>query len=132
MLDLLSEALAKDGPFSLASLANLIGLPNKAALVQGLPRSPKGLVAKNRRHRLERTAAIEGALRSALSEAPVPSLTDIARRLGLRTMTALTRRFPDLSAQLKQRRQASTEQLTASFTQIPPANPPLAAAISVR
>jgi len=128
----LSEALANDGPFSLTSLANSIGLRNKRRLYKGFHDLRKALVAKNRRHRLERTAAIESALRSALSEAPVPSLTDIARRLGLRTMTVLTRRFPDLSAQLKQRRQTATEQLTASFTQISPANPPLAAAINVR
>src|SRR5262249_61903373 len=76
----LSEALTKDVPVSLTALAASIGLRNKRRLYKGFHDLRRAVVAKNREHRRQRTAVIEGALRSALAEAPVPSLTDIARR----------------------------------------------------
>ena len=94
---------------SLTWLAASIGLRNKRRLYKGFHDSRKALVANNRRHRLERAAAIESALRAALAETPAPSLTDIARRLGLRSTSALTRRFPDLSTEIKRHRQPALD-----------------------
>jgi AraC-like DNA-binding protein len=105
----LSEALNNDGSVSLTWLAASIGLRNKRRLYKGFHDLRKALIANNRRHRLERAAAIETALRAALAETPAPSLTDIARRLGLKSTSALTRRFPDLSTELKRHRQAALD-----------------------
>jgi hypothetical protein len=126
----LSEALTNDGPVSLASLASSIGLRNKRRLYKGFHDLRRAVVAKNLEHRRQRTAIIEGALRAALAESPAPSLTDIARQFGLRSLSVLIRRFPDLSAQLKQHRQAAlVNGLHRSLT-YPSANLPLVAAIS--
>lgn len=105
----LSEALLKDGPISLSSLAKSIGLRNKRRLYKGFHDLRKAVIANNRQHRRQRGAAIESALRAALAETPVPSLTDIARRLGLKSTSAFTRRFSDLSTDLKRRRQAELD-----------------------
>lgn len=105
----LSEALNNDGPVSLTWLAASIGLRNKRRLYKGFHDICKALVANSRRHRLERAAAIESALRAALAETPASSLTDMARRLGLKSTSALTRRFPDLSTELKRHRQSALD-----------------------
>jgi hypothetical protein len=101
----LLEALKKGGPVSLSSLASAIGLRNKRRLYKGFNDLRKAVVANNQRFRRQRLDVIESALRTALTEAPAPSVTDIARRLGLKTVTTLTRRFPDLTTELKRRRQ---------------------------
>ncbi|MGC1463041.1 MAG: TniQ family protein [Terracidiphilus sp.] len=105
----LSEALLKDRPISLSSLAKSIGLRNKRRLYKGFHDLRKAVIANNRQHRRQRGAAIESALHAGLAEIPVPFLTDIARRLGLKSTSALTRRFFDLSTELKRRRQAELD-----------------------
>jgi hypothetical protein len=45
----------------------------------------------------------------SLAETPTPSLTDIARRLGLKSTSALTRQFPDLSTELERQRQPALD-----------------------
>jgi hypothetical protein len=47
---------------------------------------------------------------------PAPSLTGIARRLGLKSTSVLTRRFPDLSTELKRHRQAALDNGLPRFT----------------
>lgn len=105
----LSEALLKDGPISLSSLAKSIGLRNKRRLYKGFHDLRKAVIANNRQHRRQRGAAIESALRAALAEAPVPSLKEVAQRLGFKSTSVLTRRFSDLSTALKRRRQAELD-----------------------
>ena len=63
------------------------------------------LTAKNKRLRQQRLDAIESSLRIAFDETPVPTVTTVARRLGLRDVTRITKRFPDLSAALRRQRQ---------------------------
>lgn len=103
----LSEALAHGDPLSLHSLAAKIGLRNKRRLYKGFHDLRNALIANNKRLRQQRVNAIEGALQTALSETPAPTVTDIARRLGFKGVTCITRRFPDLSAKLKQRSRAA-------------------------
>ena len=104
----LSEALNHDGPVSLHSVAAKVGLRNKRRLYKGFHDLRRAIVAKNKRFRKKHVDAIEGALRAAFDETPVPTVTDVARRLGLRDVTRITRRFPDLSAALRRRRQAAS------------------------
>jgi AraC-like DNA-binding protein len=123
----LSEALNNDGPVSLTRLAASLGLRNKRRLYKGFHDIRKALVASNCRHRLEHATAIESALRAALAETPAPSLTDIARRLGLKFTSALTRRFPDLSTELKRHRQPALDNDCIVRSDPLSANLPLAA-----
>jgi AraC-like DNA-binding protein len=126
----LSEALLKDRPISLSSLAESIGLRNKRRLYKGFHDLRKAVIANNRQHRRQRGAAIESALRAALAEAPVPSLKDVAQRLGFKSTSVLTRRFSDLSTELKRRRQAELDnrQLRSHLSR--PANLPMIAIVS--
>jgi hypothetical protein len=101
----LREALEKDKPVPLFSLAFSIGLRNKKRLYKSFRDLSNAVVENNRRLRQAHAASIESALRAALEETPVPSLTALSRRLGFRCLSALPRRFPELAAQLKQRRQ---------------------------
>lgn len=101
----LAEALKEDAPVSLRSVAEKVGLHNKRRLYKGFHDVRRSLVAKNQQCRKLRSEAIECALRAALDETPTPTVTDVARRLGFKSVTRITRRLPDLSAALKQRRQ---------------------------
>ena len=105
----LSNALAQDEPISLSSLANSIGLRNKRRLYKGFHDLRNAVVANNRRHRAQRGTAIGIALRAALAEAPAPTLKAVAKRLGFKSTSALTRRFPDLCAELKRHRQRALD-----------------------
>lgn len=101
----LSEALNHEAPVSLHSVAAKIGLRNMRRLYKGFHDVRRAIVAKNKRLRQQRVEAIESALRTAFHETPIPTVTDVARRLGLRDVTRITKRFPDLSAALRRRRQ---------------------------
>jgi hypothetical protein len=103
----LSDALNQDAPVSLHSLAVKIGLHNKRRLYKGFHDLRNAIIANNKRLRQQRVDATENALQTALSETPAPTVTDIARRLGFKGVTCITRRFPDLSAELRQRRRAT-------------------------
>jgi hypothetical protein len=104
----LSEVLNQGAPVSLQSLAASIGLRNKRRLYKGFHELRNAVIANNRRLRQQlkqqRIDATEGVLRAALTETPAPTVTDIARRLGLKGVTSITSRFPGLSAELMQRR----------------------------
>lgn len=99
----LSEALNSEAPAYLRAVAEKIGLRNRRRLYKGFHDVRRAIVAKNQRFRKERADAIESALRAALDQTPLPTVTDVARRLGLKSVTRITRRFPDLSAALKRR-----------------------------
>jgi hypothetical protein len=97
----LREALNKDGPTPLLAVAGSVGLRNKRRLYKGFHDLRRAVVAKNKRIREERVATIETAMRAALDERPIPSVTEVARRFGVSSVTRITTRFPELSAQLR-------------------------------
>lgn len=112
----LSEALEDEAPVNLRTLAAKIGLRNKRRLYKGFHDLRRALVAKNRHLRSRRWEPIESTLRAALDESPVPTVTDVTRRLGLKSVTRVTKRFPDLSAALKRRRHESAHVASGSMT----------------
>ena len=97
----LTEALKKEGLTPLAAVAANVGLRNKRRLYKGFNVLRHAFVAKNDRIRKQRVALIETALLVALDERPIPSVTQVAHRSGFRSVTAITSRFPELSAQLR-------------------------------
>jgi AraC-like DNA-binding protein len=105
----LAEALNEAAPVSLRSVAEKVGLHNRRRLYKGFHDVRRALVAKNQHLSRLRADAIESAVRAALNETPVPTVTEVARRLGFKSVTGITKRFPDLSATLKRRRQEASK-----------------------
>ncbi|MBV8892331.1 MAG: TniQ family protein [Acidobacteria bacterium] len=104
----LMEALKKNAMTSLGAVAASIGLRNKRRLYKSFHDLRRAVVSKNKRIRKQYVDAIENALRAAFDEKPIPTVTEVARRLQLRDVTRITRRFPNLSAELKYRRQGES------------------------
>jgi hypothetical protein len=91
------------------------------------------IIAKNAAIRKHRVAAIENSLRAALNEQPVPTVTELAGRLGFAGVKPLTSRFPQLTAQLRAHRlramqpkrvrrinERVRQKLTEALTESPP------------
>jgi AraC-like DNA-binding protein len=97
----LTEALKKEDLTPLLAVAASVGLRNKRRLYKGFNDLRRAIVAKNKRIKKQRLAAIETAVRAALGARPIPSVTEVAHQLGFRSPTAITSRFPELAAQLR-------------------------------
>jgi hypothetical protein len=102
----LTEELGKDGLTSLAAVAAEVGSSNKRRLYKGFHAVRRAFVAKNRKIRQQKQEAMERALRDAFSEQPMPTVTEVARRLGFACVTGVTSRFPEQTAALRCARQA--------------------------
>jgi hypothetical protein len=102
------EALKKNAVTSLGAVAACIGLRNKRRLYKSFHDLRRAVVSKNKRIRKQCGDAIENALRAAFDEKRIPTVTEVARRLQLRDVTRITRLFPNLSAELKYRRQGES------------------------
>ena len=98
--------LSKVSLTSLGAVAVSVGLRNRRRLYKGFHDLRQAIVAKNERIRKQRVDAIENALRVAFDERPVPTVTEVARRLGFVCVTSVTSRFPKLAAELRRRRPA--------------------------
>ena len=101
----LIEELSKPGFTDLRALAASVGLSNKMRLYEdGFRELRLAVVAKNAAIRNRRVDGIENSLRAAFDEEPVPTVTEVARRLGFAGVKPLTSRFPELTAELRARR----------------------------
>ncbi len=102
---LLSEVLREGRPVTLRSVAQKIGLTTSRRLYKGFHDLRRAIVAQNnllrQQLRLQRQATIKEALQAALTEAPVPTATEISRRFGYKSVSAITRSFPEQCAALK-------------------------------
>lgn len=102
----LVEALNKDGLTHLRTASASVGLSSTRRFYKDFRDLRSAIVAKNRLAiSAQNTAvnAIESALRAAFDEEPVPAVTEIAHRLGFACVSAVTRRFPELTAELRER-----------------------------
>jgi AraC-like DNA-binding protein len=88
---------------NLKELALLLGLKSPRRFYKSFGNLTHAIVTKNRRIRKQRVGAIENALREALYERPLPTVTEIAQRLGFARVTSVTSRFPELTAELRRR-----------------------------
>ena len=97
----LVEALNKDGLTDLRTVAASAGLSSTRRLYKDFRNLRLALIAKNAEIRKHRVHAIEPALQAAFDEQPVPTVTEIAYRLGFATVRPVTSRFPELTAELR-------------------------------
>jgi hypothetical protein len=110
---LLAE-LDKPGFTDLGAVAESVGLSSKRRLYKDFHDLRAAIIAKNatiRRQQREATkaalkTAIQASLASASNQQPVPTVEELARRLGYATSKPLTSRFPELVVQLRACRQA--------------------------
>ena len=102
----LAEDLEKDHITSILAVASSVGVSNKRRLYKGFHDVRRAIVAKNKKIRQRQREAMESALRDAFAEQPIPTVTEVARRLGFACVTGVTSRFPELTAELQRRRQA--------------------------
>ncbi len=98
----LELALAATGPQALQTIAIDLGFNNSSSLYNRFPDLCRAIALKNRRWRQQEYDRIRGTLTKALHEQPVPSMRELAARLGY-TANALRSRFPELSAALAAR-----------------------------
>jgi TniQ len=131
----LADELKKEGVTSLKDVAAALGV-NKRRLYKGFHEIRRAIMAKNKAIRSQNADAIARALQTVVDEQPVPTVTEMARRLGFRCVSGVTSRFPELAAELRRkRRDALTEpcgrkndyvrqKLTEALLELPP--PPCA------
>jgi hypothetical protein len=96
----LIEALNEDVPTNLRAIAASVGLGTARRLYKGFHDLRSAVVAKNVALRRQGVAAIEKALTAAFHEQPVPTVAEVARRLGFAGARPVASRFPELSATL--------------------------------
>ena len=97
----LTEELSKTGFTDLRAVAASVGLSSKRRLYKDFRNLRLAIVAKNAAIRKRQVAAIENGLRAAFNEQPVPTVTEVARRLGFAAVKPLTSRFPELTTELR-------------------------------
>ncbi len=101
----LIKELHKASFTSLQAAALSVGLSSKRRLYKdGFRDLRLAIVAKNAAIRNQRVNGSENSLRAAFDESPIPTVTEVARRLGFATVKPLTSRFPELAAELRSRR----------------------------
>jgi len=108
-VEALRAELGKPGFTDLKAVAASVGLSSKRRLYKDFHDLRTAIIAKNatiRRRGLEATeaalaTAIGTALAAAFNEQPVPSVEEVARRLGYATAKPLISRFPELVVQLR-------------------------------
>lgn len=105
---LLEQELSKENPCHPRNLAKEAGYRHVDTAERQCPELWLALLDKRRKYREEEKAKqnerIREAITSALSEDPTPSLKEIFRRLGYRSRSSLSQRFPDECRAVKEKR----------------------------
>jgi hypothetical protein len=89
----------REAPRSLMAVCKQIGYRNLSSLYHRFPELCRVLVAKNRAWREQKDQSVGDLIAKALDEQPVPTLKELARRLGHHSHV-LRSRFPELCAAL--------------------------------
>ena len=113
----LLEELSKPGFTDVRAVMASVGLRSTSRLDKDFRDLRLAIAAKNatiKRRRLEasRTAlitAIEAARATPCNEPPVPTVTEVAQRMGFATAEPLTSRFPELTTELQACRRRATQ-----------------------
>ena len=93
------EGAIRDSPQTLMAVCKQIGYRNLSSLYHRFPELCRALVAKNRAWREQKDQRVGALITKALDEQPVPTLKELARRIG-HYPHLLRSRFPELCAAL--------------------------------
>ena len=93
------EHAIRDSPRSLMAVCKQIGYRNLSSLYHRFPELCRALVAKNRAWREQKDQRVGDLITKAMDEQPVPTLKELARRVGHHPHL-LRSRFPELCAAL--------------------------------
>jgi TniQ len=96
------ERAIREAPRSLMAVCKQIGYRNLSSLYHRFPELCRALVAKNRAWRKQKDRMVGDWITKALDEQPVPTLKELARRIGHHPHL-LRSRFPELCAALVER-----------------------------
>jgi transcriptional regulator with XRE-family HTH domain len=110
---LLEQCLAQDGPVSIRGLAASVGYASASCLQQKFPDLCRAIGNKIAARRAERLVDMERVLTEALKEDPATTLTDLRKRLGYSSSSALRQHFPELCQQILARRQTARQEKIA-------------------
>jgi hypothetical protein len=107
--DLIEKALiaelSKPGFTDLRTVAASVGLSGPRRLYRNFRDLLQSITAKNVVIKKRRRETIGAALKAAFNEQPVPTVADVAQRLGYATVKPVTSRFPKLTVELRACRQ---------------------------
>ncbi len=103
---ILERSIASPNPTSVKILARQLGYANSGYIAKKFPEECKALKEKLSLREKKRLQEMGEACQAALRENPVPSLAEIARRLGCSTSTVLSANFPELCQRIKNQRKA--------------------------
>jgi TniQ len=97
----LTAELAKPGFTDLRAVAASVGLSSKRRFYKDFHDLRRVISAKNAAIKKRRRETIMATLVAAFNEQPLPTVADVARRLGYATVKPLTSRFRELSLKLR-------------------------------
>lgn len=108
--ELLEQSLAQGRPVSAHHIAANLGYANDGYLQRRFPELCRAIRQKIAAQRVERLASMEEALKNALEEDPVPTLSELCRQLGYSSSETLQYHFPDLCRQIRVRQRVLRDQ----------------------
>ncbi len=101
---LLQESLASDNPESPFTIAGRTVRFNKASVIQNYSDLCRAIINKRALQKAQRINVKREIFTKALEESPVPTLTDVQKRLGYSWMEPVRANFPDLCNALQSKR----------------------------
>jgi hypothetical protein len=96
MKEILEQSLASIEPTSVHQIAANLGYSNDAYILQKFPGLCRAISRRIALAKHGRMQDMRQTLENALSENPVPTLTDLSRRLGYSSSVVLRAHEPDL------------------------------------
>jgi len=105
----LAAEVSKPDYTDLRATAASVGLSSARRLYKGFHNARLAISAKNAAIKKRRREAIRATLAAAFNEQPVPTVADVARRMGYATVKPLTSRFRELSMALRASRRRVTQ-----------------------
>lgn len=112
---LLEQSLAQEKPVSAHHIAASLGYANDGYLQHKFPDICRAIRRKIAAHDEPRTTIMENALKDALRDDQVPTLSDLCRRLGYSNSLVLRYHFPDLCDEILARRRDLHDQQIAGL-----------------
>ncbi len=112
---LLEQSLAAERPVSAHHIAARLGYSNDGYIQQRFPALCRAIRQKIAAQKIARLAAMKTGLVEALRESPVPTLHELAKRLGCVSTDTLRSHFPDLYRRIQVRQRVARKHWIAEL-----------------